>query len=174
MASGSYDQSAVVWDMATAQVGRQGGGEGGGEGGSQGEGWKDLLTHLSHSLSNPRWARQPLKKWARIHEAPILDLAWRNETSLATGSADKTIKLLDLKQEGPEPLQTFRVGFLDGQGMGRGSSSARGAYHGSRFSFLPPSFLVPPSLLVSPVGPHGRGQHGRLGSYGHSSRLLLR
>ncbi|TFJ85305.1 hypothetical protein NSK_003728 [Nannochloropsis salina CCMP1776] len=69
VASGSYDQSAVVWDTATAQ---------------------------------------PLKKWARIHEAPILDLAWRNETSLATGSADKTIKLLDLKQEGSEPLQTFR------------------------------------------------------------------
>lgn len=35
MASGSYDQSAVVWDTATAQVGRQGGGEGGGEGGAR-------------------------------------------------------------------------------------------------------------------------------------------
>lgn len=44
-----------------------------------------------------------------MHEAPILDLSWRDDTSFATGSADKTIKLFDLAQ--PEPIQTFRVRF---------------------------------------------------------------
>lgn len=42
-----------------------------------------------------------------MHEAPILDLSWRDDTSFATGSADKTIKLFDLAQ--PEPIQTFKV-----------------------------------------------------------------
>lgn len=69
VASGSYDQSTVVWDMQTGET---------------------------------------QQKWKNLHEAPILDLAWRNDTSFATGSADKTIKLLDLNQPAPEPSQTFR------------------------------------------------------------------
>ena len=68
IASGSYDQSAVVWDAATGQ------------------------------------AKQ---KWANAHEAPILDLSWRDDASFATGSADKTIKLFDVAQD--QPIQTFKV-----------------------------------------------------------------
>ncbi len=69
---------------------------------------------LKNTLTNQKQTRQ---KWANVHEAPILDLSWRDDTSFATGSADKTIKLFDLAQ--PErPIQTFRVRCFGGWGDG--------------------------------------------------------
>jgi len=85
----------------------------------------DTKPQKTNTLTNQKQTRQ---KWANVHEAPILDLSWRDDTSFATGSADKTIKLFDLAQ--PErPRQTFRVrcggGWGDGGLSGYSSSLLR-------------------------------------------------
>lgn len=69
-----------------------------------------MNRHPYHPSST--FNRQTHHKWANAHDAPILDLSWRDDTSFATGSADKTIKLFDLAQ--PEPIQTFRVRVFGG------------------------------------------------------------
>ena len=75
-------------------------------------------SHLNHRHPYPSLIQQTHQKWANAHEAPILDLSWRDDSSFATGSADKTIKLFDLAQ--PEPIQTFRVRLSCGDDDGRG------------------------------------------------------